>query len=117
MGYRNHKLLESGRTVINMGRGIKAVRQQAASFGNCGRKYTTVGMIAAESAIIRWNFGTKSIRASGITSETRSAISAPANMRCAAKSVWRGAGSVGCSAGSGVICAGSAGERAWANPD
>ena len=36
------------------------------------------------------------------------------NMRCAAKSVWRGAGSVGCSAGSGVICAGSAGERAWA---
>ena len=35
-------------------------------------------------------------------------------MRCAAKSVWRGAGSVGCSAGSGVICAGSAGERAWA---
>ena len=71
-------------------------------------------MIAAESAIIRWNFGAKSIRASGITSETRSAISAPANMRCAAKSVWRGAGSVGCSAGSGVICAGSAGERAWA---
>ena len=86
MGYRNHKLLESGRTVIKHGVGeSKRFGQQAASFGNCGRKYTTVGMIAAESAIIRWNFGTKSIRASGITSETRSAISAPANMRCAAK--------------------------------
>ena len=34
------------------------------------------------------------------------------NMRCAARSVWSGAGSAGCSAGSGGICAGSAGERA-----
>ena len=38
MGYRNHKLLESGRTVINMGRGIKAVRAAGRFFWQLWKK-------------------------------------------------------------------------------
>ena len=38
MGYRNHKLLESGRTGINMGRGIKAVRAAGRFFWQLWKK-------------------------------------------------------------------------------
>ena len=114
MGYRNHKLLESGRTVINMGRGIKAVRAAGRFFWQLWKKiyhrWYDRGGERNHPLELRhkkhpglWDY---------LGDPKRDQRSSKYAVRRQKR--WRGAGSVGCSAGSGVICAGSAGERAWA---